>query len=183
MPKHPGAGEPKLKRADGLKGPHMVQQLAIRARGLLPAVWLGVLLCVALIATPAGFALLPRGQAGALAGRILGQEAYLSLFLGLVVLVLERLSARRMAQAGQGSQFTTGVMLALGAIFCTVLGYFALQGPMAAARAGQGTFSFGQLHGFSLLAYGVKVVLVAALAWRGTAGRASAQASATTTSS
>lgn len=149
----------------------MVQRLATRAAGLLPAVWLGVLLCVALIATPAGFALLPRGQAGALAGRILGQEALLSLLFGGVVLVLERLGARSEAQGGSGSQFTSGMVLALGAIFCTVLGYFALQAPMAAARAGQGTFSFAQLHAFSFIAYGAKVVLVAVLAWRGAGGR------------
>ena len=36
---------------------------------------------------------------------------------------------------------------------------------MAGARLGQGAFSFAQLHGLSLVAYGVKVVLVAGLAW------------------
>ena len=157
----------------------MVQRLTTRAAGLLPAVWLGVLLCVALIATPAGFALLPRGQAGALAGRILAQEAYLSLFLGVVLLVLERLGSRRQVPLPPGSAPTPGLMLVLGALFCTVLGYFALQGPMAAARAGQGALTFGQLHGISLLAYGVKVVLVSALAWRGAGGRAPAASAAT----
>lgn len=147
----------------------------VRAAGLLPAVWLGVLLGVALIATPAGFALLPRNQAGALAGRILGQEAYLSLILGVLVLVMERWLVRTRANASVSSSprhLTTGTLLALGTLFCTVLGYFALQGPMASARLGQGAFSFTQLHGVSLLAFGVKVLLVAALAWRGAGGRA-----------
>ena len=45
-------------------------------------------------------------------------------------------------------------------------GYFALQPMMAAARAGQGPLSFGQLHALSAVFYAVKVVLVAALAWR-----------------
>ncbi len=150
-----------------------MNRLLSRAAGLLPAVWLGVLLCVALIATPAGFALLPRTQAGALAGRILGQEAYLSLAMGLVIVLLERWSARGQAGSGPGAvvRLTRGMLLALGAIFCTVLGYFALQQPMADARAGQGRFSFSQLHTFSLVAYGLKVVLVALLAWRGAGGR------------
>ncbi len=146
-----------------------------RAAGLLPAVWLGMLLCVALIATPAGFALLPRSQAGALAGRILGQEAYLSLTMGVLVLVMERWLVRTRAAASDSaspSHLTTGTLLALGTLFCTVLGYFALQGPMASARLGQGAFSFTQLHAVSLLAYGVKVLLVATLAWRGAGGRA-----------
>jgi hypothetical protein len=144
----------------------------VRAAGLVPAVWLGMLLCVALIATPAGFALLPRSQAGALAGRILGQEAYLSLAAGVVVVLLERWSLRSSTSGGQAAAtFTRGMLYALGAIFCTVLGYFALQEPMAEARAGQGRLSFAQLHTVSLGAYGVKVLLVAALAWSGASKR------------
>lgn len=147
-----------------------MQRWAFRALGLLPAVWLGVLLGVALIATPAGFALLPRSQAGALAGRILGQEAYLSLAMGIVLLLLDRWSAQ---QNGGDTQrtFSRATLWILGTLFCTVLGYFALQGPMADARAGQGSFTFAQLHGLSLVAFGVKVLLVAALAWRGAGGR------------
>lgn len=144
---------------------------AIRAAGLLPAVWLGVLLCVALIATPAGFALLPRSQAGALAGRILGQEATLSLVLAAVMLLLERWSVRQSSGSLPRSHLSRSTLLLLGTLFCTVLGYFALQGPMADARAGQGRLTFAQLHGLSLLAYGIKVLLVGALAWRGAGGR------------
>jgi hypothetical protein len=47
-----------------------------------------------------------------------------------------------------------------------VAGYFALLPMMAAARAGQGPLSFGQLHAVSAVFYGVKVLLVLALAWR-----------------
>ena len=144
---------------------------AMRAAGLLPAVWLGVLLCVALIATPAGFALLPRSQAGALAGRILGQEASLSLGMAVLLLLLERWSLRQASGKPSFSHLSRSTLLLLGTLFCTVLGYFALQGPMAEARAGQGRLSFAQLHGLSLVAYGVKVLLVAALAWRGAGGR------------
>ena len=137
-----------------------------RLRRLLPGLWAGWLLCVALLATPAGFALLPQADAGRLAGRMLAQEAYTSLALGVVLLVLERLTARREAMDGAGSQFSTGMALALGALFCTVAGYFGLQPMMPAARAGQGALSFGQLHLMSVAFYVVKTGLVLALAWR-----------------
>ena len=137
-----------------------------RASRLLPGLWAGALLCVAALATPAPFALLAPADAGRVVSRMLAQEAYTSLALGIVLLVLERWVARRDAAAGQGSQFTAGMVLALGAVFCTVAGYFALLPMMAAARAGQGPLSFGQLHMISAAFYGAKVLLVAALAWR-----------------
>jgi hypothetical protein len=137
-----------------------------RARRLLPGLWAGWLLCVALLATPAVFAQLSGAEAGRMVGRMLAQEAYTSLVLGVMVLLLERLAARRGAQAGAGPQITVGVMLALGTLFCTVAGYFAIQPMMPAARAGQGAFSFGQLHAASAAFYVIKALLVLALAWR-----------------
>ena len=135
----------------------------LRWRALLSGLWAGMLLCVAGIATPAPFALLAVADAGRVAGRILGQEAYLSLALGLVLVLLERRIARDAPR-----QFSSGLVLALGTLFCTVAGYFALQPMMAAARAGQGALSFGQLHAISAVFYGIKVLLVLALAWRST---------------
>ena len=58
------------------------------------------------------------------------------------------------------------MLLALGALFCTVAGYYAIQPMMAAARAGQGAWSFGALHGASSVFFGLKGLLVLALAWR-----------------
>lgn len=151
---------------------------ADRLRALLPALWAGWLLCVALLATPAAFALLAKADAGRVVSRMLAQEAYTSLALGIVVLVLERRATRLAAGegdtlgAGAASQFSTGMVLALGALFCTVLGYFGLQPLMTAARAGQGSFGFGQLHAASAVLYGVKLLLVLALAWRNAAGLA-----------
>ncbi len=142
-----------------------------RARRLLPALWLGVLLCVALLATPAPFALLTQADAGRVVGRMLAQEAYASLALGVVMLVLERLNTRGGAAAGQGSELSPGLLLALGAIFCTVAGYFGLQPVMVAAKAGQGPLSFGQLHALSAAFYIAKTACVAALAWRAAATR------------
>jgi Domain of unknown function (DUF4149) len=141
-------------------------QLLDRLRRLLPGLWAGWLLCVSALATPAAFALLEKAMAGRVVARMLAQEAYTSLVLGTLLLVLERLVARRAASTGSGSQFTTGMVLALAALFCTVLGYFALQPMMEAARAGQGPLSFGQLHAISLAFYGLKLALVLVLAWR-----------------
>jgi Domain of unknown function (DUF4149) len=137
-----------------------------RARRLLPGLWAGWLLCVALLATPAVFAQLSGAEAGRLVGRMLAQEAYTSLALGVLLVALERLAARRAVEAGTGPQFSPGMMLALGALFCTVAGYFGIQPLMPAARAGQGAFSFGQLHAASAVFYVIKGLLVLALAWR-----------------
>jgi hypothetical protein len=137
-----------------------------RWRLLLPGLWAGGLVCVALIATPAAFALLAQADAGRVAARMLAHEAAASLLLGVVVAVLERVAARRAADAGGGRQFSTGMALALGALFCTVAGYYAVQPMMAAARAGQGALSFGQLHAISAAFFVVKTGLVLALAWR-----------------
>jgi hypothetical protein len=53
-----------------------------------------------------------------------------------------------------------------GTVACTLLGYFAVQPLMGAARVGQGLLSFGQLHMISSSFYGLKTLLVLALAWR-----------------
>lgn len=129
---------------------------------LLTGLWLGALLTVALIATPSAFALLPRADAGRVAARILANEAYLSLAMAVVLILLERVAAA----TGQGVRFSSNLMLALGTVFCTVAGYFGVLPLMADARAGVGRFSFGQLHAISSVFYAVKVLLVAALAWR-----------------
>ena len=140
--------------------------VAERLRRLLPGLWAGFLLCVAAVATPAAFALLQRAEAGRVVARVLGQEAYVSLALGLLLLMLERVAARDAAEAGRGSQFSAGMGLAAAALFCTVAGYFGVQPMMDAARAGQGSLSFGQLHAISSAFFGLKLLLVIALAWR-----------------
>ena len=140
-----------------------------RARRLLPALWVGWLLCVALLATPAAFATLERSQAGRTAGRMLAQEAATSVVLAGVLLGLERLAARQAAREGRPHPaLGAEVLLVAGALFCTVAGYYAVQPMMVAAREGQGPLSFGQLHAVSAAFYIVKTGLVAALAWRGT---------------
>ena len=131
--------------------------------------WAGALLGIGLIGAPAGFAVDLPQMAGRSAGRMFAQEAYLSLALGVLLLLMVRTKARVDAAAGAGSLFSTDLMLVLGTLFCTVAGYFALQPMMEAARAGQGRLSFGALHAISAVFYGLKTLLVAALAWRQTA--------------
>ena len=140
-----------------------------RARRLLPGLWGGFLLCVALVAAPAPFAVLASADAGRVVGRILEHEAYASVGLGITVLLLERLHAHRQAHDGRGSQFSTGMMMALGAIFSTVVGYFGLQSMMLGARTGEGPLSFGQLHALSVAFFAIRICLVLALAWRAAA--------------
>ena len=137
-----------------------------RLRRLLPALWAGVLLCIALIATPVPFALLDRADAGRVVGRIFVQEAWLSLVLAVALLAMERRRARLAAGRGGGSILSTEMLLVLGTVFCTVAGYFGIQPMLPAARAGQGMLTFGQLHLASTLFFAVKIVLLVALAWR-----------------
>ena len=131
-----------------------------------------MLLCIALIATPAPFATLAPADAGRVVGRIFAHEAYLSLALALLLVVAERRRSRdadddvRAGAAPGASAFTPELMLLLGTLFCTVAGYFAVQPLMAAARAGQGPLTFGALHAISLGFFALKGLLVLALAWR-----------------
>ncbi len=136
-----------------------------RWRLLLPCLWAGWMLCVALLATPAPFATLLPSDAGRVVSRMLAQEAYTGLALAVLLLLLERARIRRFG----GPQFSLDIALVLGTIFCTVAGYFALLPMMAAARLQQGPLSFGQLHALSAGFFVVKGLLVLVLAWRASA--------------
>lgn len=139
-----------------------------RWRRVLPGLWAGVLLCVALIAAPAPFATLPPVDAGRVVARIFMQEAWLSLGAALLLLFMERRRARDAAEDGSGLVLNTEMLLLMGAVFCTVAGYFGIQPLLPAARAGQGAFSFGQLHAASAAFFALKAGLVLVLAWRAT---------------
>jgi hypothetical protein len=139
--------------------------LAELLRRFLPGVWLGVLAAVAEVTMPAAFAALDRAAAGQLARVVFEREAMLSLAFGLLVLIAERRAGLEVHEVTGASQFTSGMMLALGAIFCTVAGYYGLQPLMEAARAGQPTaLGFGQLHLASLAFFAAKGLMVLALA-------------------
>ena len=137
-----------------------------RLRRLIPGLWVGLLLCIAGIAAPAAFAMLERADAGRVVGRVFVVEAWASLILGMLLLAIERGRARERADASEGSVLSAEMLLVLGTVFCTVAGYFAIQPLMAAARVGQGVFSFGQLHAISSVFFGLKIMLLVVLAWR-----------------
>lgn len=131
-----------------------------RLAALLAAAWAGMLVAVAAIATPAPFAVLAVADAGRVAARILAQEAWASVAIALLLLALRR-------GAPPADRW-----LLWGTLAATGLGYFLVQALLPSARAGTGAFGFAQLHLFSTLCFGAKLVLVLAVAWRGTAGRA-----------
>jgi hypothetical protein len=133
-----------------------------RLRGLLAALWGGQLLCLALLAAPSAFAVLERSQAGLLVGRVFAQDAYASLVLALLLMLVER----RIAREEQGQIFSAAMLLPAAALFCTLAGYFALQPMLDAARAGQGALSFMTLHLLSMVFFILKTLFVLALAWR-----------------
>lgn len=137
-----------------------------RLGATLAGLWAGLIAGIALIGAPASFATLAPEMAGRAAGSMFMREAYLSLAVAVILLLLVRRLARVDAEAGRGSVFSTEVVLVMGTIFCTMLGYFALQPMMAAARAEQGVLSFGVLHGISAALFGIKGLLALALAWR-----------------
>jgi hypothetical protein len=137
-----------------------------RLQALLAALWGGLLLCIAFVATPSAFAVLERAQAGAYVARVFALEAQISLALGLVLMMIERRLTRDAVESGQAApQFSMRLVLPVVALFCTIAGYYGLQPLMAEARAGTGVASFAALHGVSLAFFGVKGLAVLALAW------------------
>jgi hypothetical protein len=128
-----------------------------RLRRVLPGLWAGVLISIAALAAPAAFGTLVVADAGRVVAHIFVREAWLSLVLAALLLGLDRL---------HGAPGRVNAGLLWGTVACTLLGYFALQPLMPAARGGQGLLSFGQLHLISTVFYGLKTLLVLALAWR-----------------
>ena len=135
-----------------------------RALRLLPGLWAGVLLCIAALAAPAAFAVLPSADAGRVVGHVFVREAWLSLLLAALLLL-----GRSRLPAAPGR--IGNAALLWGTLACTLLGYFAVQWLLPAARAGQGVLSFGRLHLISTAFYALKTALVLWLAWRAAGGR------------
>jgi hypothetical protein len=138
-------------------------------RRLLPGLWLGLLLAIALIATPAASNALDKASFGVVARAIFAREAPTSLVLGVLILVIERRDALARHLATGVTQFSTEMLLAAGALFCTVAGYYGLLPALEQARLGGPTqLSFLQLHALSLAFFGLKGLLVLVLAWKAT---------------
>lgn len=140
-----------------------------RLRRLLPGLWCGLLLAIALLAMPAASGALDRASFGVVARAVFAREAPASLVFGVLILMLERRAALDRHHDSGTSQFSIEMVLAIGALACTVVGYYGLQPMMEQARSGAATaLTFMQLHGVSLGLFGVKGLLALALAWRAT---------------
>ena len=137
-----------------------------RTAAWLSGVWGGMLLGVGFIGAPAGFAVTTAEIAGRSAGRMFSIEAHASLAAAVILLILMRKWASDRPGQSAVSVFSADLFLVLGTLFCTIAGYFVIQPMMAAARTGQGSLSFGALHGISAGFYGLKALLVLVLAWR-----------------
>ena len=136
-------------------------------RRILPGIWFGLLLAIALVAAPAASGALDKASFGAVARAIFAREAPASLVLGVLILAVERRDALARHLAGGATQFSTEMMLAAGALLCTVAGYYGLLPALEQARGGAAAgLSFGQLHALSLAFFGAKGLMVLALAWR-----------------
>ena len=134
-----------------------------RIAACLAGLWAGVLLGVGLIGAPAGFAVAPSEIAGRSAGRMFAIEAHASLAVAVLLLLALRNIKRGLPS---GSSIDANVLLVLGSLFCTIAGYFVLQPMMAAARAGEGSLSFGALHGLAGAFFALKALAMVWLAWR-----------------
>ena len=134
----------------------------------MAGLWAGAVLAVGGIAAPALFSVLDTKLAGQGAGRIFAIEAKVSLFLAIVLFIIERQRVRQAAEQDQnGSAMSANLLLVLTALFLTVFGQFALHPMIEAAKAGEPTrLSFGALHGISASLYWLKAVLLLVLSWR-----------------
>ena len=146
--------------------------LLLRLRLLLVALWLGLIVTLATVAAPTLFNLLERALAGQVAGRMFRIEATVGLVVAIGLVLIER----RLSSADDHDRAwtpTATLWLVLGAMFCTVLGYWGLQPMMEAAREVGDRTRFGLLHGVSSAIFALKGLLLLALLWRISPERAS----------
>lgn len=132
------------------------------SRLLLITAWVGSLWTVGYLVAPTLFlTLADRVLAGTIAGKLFRLEAWISLVVGIcLLLVLRRGQSRGVRRATMYK--LVGAMLA-----CTLLGYFALQPSMAALREaaaggmleGAALTRFGILHGIASALYLIQSVL------------------------
>ena len=136
----------------------------LRAQVAVSAVWLGLLVSLAGLATPVAFAVLTSPQAGAFASAVLAREARLSLLLAAVLMLLDRARSRKIVERPLGP----ALMGALIAVAATVLGHFVLGPHLAAVKAdpGSSVLSFGQWHAVSVALFGAKAAAVGWMTWQ-----------------
>lgn len=144
--------------------------MLIRLRAVLAGLWAGGLVTIGGLAAPTLFQMLDKVVAGQVAGRYFFLEAKASLLLSAALLLIERAIVRNESSTIHGgparSHFSINLVLLLGILFSVVFGYEVLHPMMEAARQGQGSWTFMQLHGVSMALFAVRTVLLLGLAWR-----------------
>ena len=114
--------------------------MVARVQALMAGLWAGLVLALGAMTAPRLFALLPRADAGRVAGDLFGLEARLSLAVGVVMILLER---RRHGDGPGGGASAMGprMLIALAVIFLTVMAEYVLRPMLDAARQNQGAAS------------------------------------------
>jgi uncharacterized protein DUF4149 len=136
-----------------------------RLGGWLAGVWAGLMAGIGLVAAPALFAVLPRADAGRLANRLFSVDATVGVCLGAVLAIIGVQLGRERAERGAGSRFGRELLLALAALLCLVVGYYAVQPMLETALAGGGSLSFAALHAIASTFFIARLAIVATLAW------------------
>lgn len=141
-----------------------------RVKLLMATIWAGSLWTVGYLVVPILFGTLEdKVLAGTIAGNLFQSEAYLSLVCGLLLLLLCRLTADDIFS----KEYKRVLLLIVGMLACTLVGYFALHPYMAALRITMheavgpalivARTRFGLLHGFSSVVYLLESLLAVAL--------------------
>ncbi len=131
----------------------------------LAGVWAGLMAGIGFVAAPVLFAGLPRADAGRLAARLFSLDATIGICIGGILAIVGLQLGRDRAERGMGSRFGRELVLALAALLCVVIGYYALQPMIESARAGEGSLSFGALHAIASSFFVARLAIVAVLAW------------------
>jgi Domain of unknown function (DUF4149) len=132
----------------------------------LAGAWAGLMTGIGVVAAPVLFSTLPRSDAGRVAARLFSFDATIGIAVGAVLVLIGLQLGRDRAERAKGSRFSLEFGLALAALLCIVVGYYALLPMIEDARAGQGSLSFGALHAIASAFFIAKLAIVAVLAWR-----------------
>ena len=129
-----------------------------KARLLMVTLWAGSLWAIGYVAAPTLFRTLDTVTAGSVAGNLLRSEAWLSMVVGPLVLVLIAVSKdvsdgrRKLLYALVGSM-----------LVCVLVNYFGLWPVMVEAKLAGERSRFGMLHGISMVFYLIQSVLAGLL--------------------
>lgn len=145
----------------------------------LLGLWAGMVWSVGALAAPTLFELLPRGQAGLVAGHLFALESYLSMAAALLVLMLQGWQERWTLRAWATPQ----ARLLAGVLALTLAAQYGLRPWMDVAKANAEMSTFFVLHTVSAALFLIKGLMLVALLWRAPGERSEPMASRLATAS